>query len=374
MAGPALYDIQALIAAGINPKTGLPIKMGGKVEDGLYDKTRINLRVMDEQQAVGRYTWYNLPDGITSQMLERMVYYKGQLILFYLPQKEQFYFMPYALDGGLDFYGRYTGVHPIPFYASADDPDKENKPDPATLYLSTLKLQPLYDVLTPEELFEEGVDAFSKYCVILRDYTEQLSQNIIPRQQLNEPIVSLESKMLPYMNTALLTSTGVNAIRVNTEDERSNVTALNATLEHAALTGKPYIAAVGTVPFQEINNNTTARGEDYMLAMQSIDNFRLSSMGIDNGSLFEKKAHLLQAELQTSPTRLILQNGLETRQNFCDIVNSLWGLGIWCEASEAASGVDKNLDGELYSEQDQSGAASGAQPEVTTNEGGANNE
>jgi hypothetical protein len=32
------------------------------------------------------------------------------------------------------------------------------------------------------------------------------------------------------------------------------------------------------------------------------------------------------------------------RSNFCNIVNSIWGLGIWCETSEAALGMDKNGD------------------------------
>ena len=36
--------------------------------------------------------------------------------------------------------------------------------------------------------------------------------------------------------------------------------------------------------------------EEYMLAMQSLDNLRLSGYGIDNGGLFEKKAHELQTE------------------------------------------------------------------------------
>ena len=33
------------------------------------------IRILDEQDAVNRYRWYNLPDGITSQALERMLYY-----------------------------------------------------------------------------------------------------------------------------------------------------------------------------------------------------------------------------------------------------------------------------------------------------------
>lgn len=61
-------------------------------------------------------------------------------------------------------------------------------------------------------------------------------------------------------------------------------------------------------------------------------------------------------------TGLVLQDGLSIRQRFCDIVNSIWGLGISCELSETASGADMNMDGMLSDETDQSGEFQGEQP------------
>ena len=78
--------------------------MGAKLPD-----IKKFLRLVDEQ-----YTFYNLPADITSQELERMLYYKGQLCFFYDKDLEEFYFMPYALDGTIDFYGRYNTIHPVP--------------------------------------------------------------------------------------------------------------------------------------------------------------------------------------------------------------------------------------------------------------------
>ena len=43
-----------------------------------------------------------------------------------------------------------------------------------------------------------------------------------------------------------------------------------------------------------------------------------------------------------------MQDGASIRQNFCNIANSIWGLGIWCEPSENVSGADINGDGLLY--------------------------
>ena len=99
--------------------------------------------------------------------------------------------------------------------------------------------------------------------------------------------------------------------------------------------------------------------------MQAMDNLRLSFLGLDNGGLFQKKAHLLEAEQKanTGNAGLVLQDGLKQRQAFCDLVNSIWGLGIWCDISEVVEGIDKDGNGEISDQQDQSGAESGAQPE-----------
>lgn len=83
MAGPNLPNIAELIQAGINPKTGLPIKMGGSPSQ-LKEDIRKLLRIVDEQNAVNRYNWFNLPSGLTGEMIERILYYKGQLSFFYM--------------------------------------------------------------------------------------------------------------------------------------------------------------------------------------------------------------------------------------------------------------------------------------------------
>ena len=51
-------------------------------------------------------------------------------------------------------------------------------------------------------------------------------------------------------------------------------------------------------------------------------------------------------------TGLVYQDGLRLRQKFCDIVNSIWGLEIWCDASESVLGGDQNMDGFGYDVED----------------------
>lgn len=54
MAEPKLPQLDVLMQAGINPKTGLPLKFGGS-KFTLKEDIKKALRVIDEQDAVNRY-------------------------------------------------------------------------------------------------------------------------------------------------------------------------------------------------------------------------------------------------------------------------------------------------------------------------------
>lgn len=338
----ALYDPSILISAGIDPKTGLPIRFDDK---GCVQKADIKkqLRIVDEQNAVNRFTWYNLPEGLNGKLMERILYYKGQAMLFSLDNK--FYFLPYTLDGTIDVYGRYLGVTPLPFNGTAND-GKPDKP-----WIQGLTFNPVYEVELPEDYlnlsFEELEEKISKSCVLLKDYTEQYSQTNIARQILNDPILDIMSECFPFMRTALINSTGVQGMRVNTENEAASVYAANNAITKAAQEGKAKVPIVGNVDFQDLTGGNVAKAEEFLLAMQSLDNYRLSLYGLDNGGLFQKRSHVLQAEqeMNTGNVGLVLRDSLQCRQDFCDIVNSIWGLDIWCEPSEVVLGIDLTGDG-----------------------------
>ena len=316
MGNPKIPDLKTLIQAGFDPKTGLPNKIGTK--PCLKENVKKALRLIDEQDAVNRYTWYNLPCNITSQELERMLYYKGQLAFFYMEDLDEFYFMPYALDGTIDFYGRFNTIHPVPMTSGTDD--KAGKAQ--AQYLSNIKLNCIYGIKLPEDLTAEDL---TKSTVLLHDYSKQLSQTIIPRQIVNDGIIDIEAECIPFMRTALIEETGVMGVRVQDADQAAAVQDGANSLVNAAMNGDMYVPIVGQMEFQELTNGGTGKAEDYMLAMQSLDNFRLSLYGIDNGGLFEKKAHELQSEadINGGPVGLVLQDGLSIRQNFCNIVNSI---------------------------------------------------
>lgn len=360
----ALYDPNMLISAGIDPKTGLPIKF--EKELGCVSKSDIKrqLRIVDEQNAVNRFTWYNLPEGLNGRLIERILYYRGQGMLFFL--KDKFYFLPYALDGTIDVYGRFMSVTPLPFNGTANDGGK-NKP-----WIQGLSFKPVYDVILPEDYMDSSVeeitDIVENSCVLLKDYTEQYSQTNIARQVINDPILDVMSECFPFMRTALLNSTGVDGMRVNTENEAANVYAANSAITRAALEGRSKIPIVGNVDFQSLSGGETAKAEEFLLAMQSLDNYRLSLYGLENGGLFQKKSHMLEAEqeMNSGNVGLVLRDSLQCRQEFCTIANSIWGINIWCEVSETVIGLDTTGDG--IAGDDESGQKEAIQEEVETDD------
>lgn len=352
-----MVDINALIQAGIDPKTGLPRKFnnGDSAED-LFRDVRKVLRVIDEQDAVNRFTWYNLPLDMSGQDLERLLYYKGQLAFFYLEEINKFLCLPYALSGSIDVYGRFKTVHPIPFASGGKD-TKESKA--LADYLATKNFDVLYDVVLPEELIKDPDYYLTKCCVLIGDYSKQLSEIIIPRSELNAPIIDTMATCIPYMNTALMNATGVTGVKVNTADEAVQVNLASEGMKKAALNGGRYIPMAGNLDFQEISTSQVAKAEEYLLAMQSLDNFRLSTYGLENGGLFQKKSHMLEAEQKTNSgmNSLVMRDSLFKRQHSCNIINSVWGIGTYCTVSEEAIGLDYDGDAMAMTDEQQNNEA-----------------
>lgn len=361
--GPKLPIPELYYAAGIDPKTGKPLPM--KRTSTLKKDVLRTLEIIDRQDAVNRGTWYNLPTTISSQELERLLYLYGQLAFFYYEPLDTFFFMKYTLDGTLDFYGRFNQVHPLPIF-EGEKPTAAQKKQKELL--AEYKLKVVHSIL----LEEPNEETMTKSCVLLHDYSKGMSETIVPRCQLNAPILDAMAECIPFMMTSLLNNTGVKGMRVADANSSGAVLEANYTFKDAALNQLPNIPIVGNIEFQELTGSSAAKAEEYMLALQSLDNFRLSTYGIDNGGLFEKKAHTLEAEMAINggPVGLVLQDAVSIRQNFCNIVNSIWNLGIWYEPSENITKADANADGVVY-DRNNGGNQSGAGDE---NQEGGNEE
>ena len=355
--GPALFDITMWQRAGIDPKTGLPSRLitGCKLKTDV----KIQLRVKDEQDAVNRYSWYNIPMNLSTQEIERMLYQKFELIFFYFEPLDEFCLMPYAFDDGLDFYGRPIYVHPVPYATGMQTKNFLYKVlSMATqLIVSLLFTKLIVDYINEDGSLDENKakELLTHSAVIIRDYTPQFSENGIARVEMQDSLIDVMSDCIPYCRTALKNSTGVKGMKVNNEDEYSNVLMANEMLDRAALVGDQNIPVIGTQEFQDLSAGNVASAEEFLQAMQGFNNFRLSLYGLDNNGLYDKKAYVNNMQSGVSNVGLSLQDGLTQRQHSCNIINSIWGINFWSDISETVSGADKNMDGMSYEDQDQSG-------------------
>ena len=334
-------DLMLQLQAGIiDPKNKKYIE--NKEESVLKKNLKRDFEIIDRQDAINRFKWYNLPSGLTGQLIERILYFKGQGAFFYIPTDDNFYFLPYALSGTVDMYGRFTKITPLIFAGGNKTDDKP--------WIDGLIRKPVYSI----KLDEMDEQFFTESCVLLKDYSPAICETITPRCVLNDPILDVMADCIPFMRTSLISGTGIKGMRVDDSDQYKMVQDASKNIASAALKSEMYVPIISNLEIQELTNGPISKSEEYMLSLQSLDNFRLSTYGLENGGLFQKKQQMLQAEqaMNGGNVGLVMQDSLTIRQEFCDIVNSIWGLGISVEPSENITPGDQNYDGYYYDTSD----------------------
>lgn len=329
---PTIPDKESIKALGLDEKSLMDRVIFSPQKEAFAEQ----LRIIDQQQFLTRYKWYNLPYGLNENLMERILYDRGQAMFFYIEALDKFFFLPYTFSGNLDIYGRYTVCVPLPWRGT----DEAERPRDI-ISLETRK--PVYDF----QIEDMDWGDFTGKCVICYDRSLGAGQTITPRKTLNKAIIDYEADMLPYMHTSLMNSTGVSGMRVGSPDEMAQIRMASLSVQNAALNGIKWLGLTGRVDFQDIGLKGASQAQEYLLAMQSMDNFRQMGMGLGDGTLFQTRAHMLQTQADMAIGRVdgIYQDGLNRRQEFCNLVNSVFGLGIWCDVSEQATGYDKSLDG-----------------------------
>lgn len=321
--------VQTILSAGKNPKNGSIFRADGF---DLKGSIKSLLTINDEQAAINTFKWYNLPEGLDGNLIERILYYRGQGVFFYMETVERFFFLPFTLGSeGIDVYGRFKNITPLPFNGSVDTDEKP--------WIRGLEYDVVYDISDIEEYLD------TKKCVLISDFSKQISQTNISRNILNKGIIDIESDILPFMRTNLLNGTGVSGMQVQNEDESSNVLSASENVNKAALSGKKWIPIIGNAQFQDLTGSLLANIDTYLMSMQSLDNYRLQTHGMDSGGIFQKQAHMLESENQMNERKssYVLDDRKYQRQRACDLINNLFGLGIWCEPNEEALEMQEDM-------------------------------
>lgn len=303
------------------------------------EKYRRNIRVMDMLQAVNRYQWGALPLGLRSKLIERICYYRGNAMGYWDYDLNKYFLLPYSLtaedDQNIDFYGQYTRVKPYSFNGKSTD----NRNPTAkggrgkNIYLGTITRIPVYDMEELKALMMSKTEDWCRknLCIILRDYTQQMTENNVPRSITQEAFIDFQSEALPMMRTAMLKACMPKLVKTSDEGVVDSLLAELDTIENSIIEGKTMIPVTAFQDLQEIDNKNSGQViESMMKCYESINNIRKTFLGIPNDGAFKKNAHTLQDEQDTNQqsSDSILDDGLELRQEFADMFNRLFGLKI----------------------------------------------
>ena len=355
---------------------GIPVKpcKKGYSLDPIFDRIGDSLKDIDYQQYLTRFRWNNLPEGLDSELFERIMYFSGSAMFFYIKELDRFYFLPYGMSGeetetGIDFYGRFNRLKPYSFNGSTDGSgeNKANgKKSKADIYLSTQIRDNIKDIpfVSTEE---EARKIYENGAVICWDHTPGLAYWNNSRNRISQAYIKYMVKILIQTKSALINSSGFNLFAADGEQDNDimqmQIDAINGDRELGQ------IAAVVSKSLGNIENlqsNAPAAMQDFWASLQSADNLRLKSMGISNDGVQQKSQYMniQEQSMDINDSMQVYYNAFLERVKFAAIVNSIWGLDIYPEPLLLTQNQGNTSDSEGNEEGDKEQAQGGTQDEA----------
>ena len=336
-----MYDANTFIAAGVKmPKNILKysnsIDQNGKVIVPNILKCNLDYasvyNIMQEQnkiETLERYNWLNLPFGVTADIIERILFYRGKGVLYFNDKIGKFQFLPFALNKTIDEYGRYTRCNTLPFTGVSSKDEKGNKNQ--MLIYEDLEL--VYDLPYNREMLD-GIKKKKVVGIILNDSSLGVGQQPIIRSNYVQPILHLMATLMQIINTAMYGAADHNVLQVENESESDEIKEQIDAINQDILRGRRFTPVIGKLPIVPLKTSNTADLEGLFGTFNSLTNFLKSITGVANAGVFDKKAHLLQEEqkLNGSNSDDIYYNGLRMRQEFCLLLQAYYGYPTWCES------------------------------------------
>lgn len=310
--------------------------------DPMFEKLGVSIKYIDYQQFLTRFKWNNLPEGMDSELIERILYFSGSAMFFYIKELNRFYFLPYGMSGentevGIDFYGRFNRLKPYSFNGSTDG-SGEKKADGkritrSDLYLSTQIRDNIKDIPMVESE-EEARKIYENGAVICWDMTPQLAYQVDSRNRISQSYVKYIVQILIQTKSALINSSGFNLFSTDTEASTDimqlQIDAINADREKGKLSA---VVSNALGKIENLQSNAPSAMGDFWNSLVSADNLRLKSMGIRNDGLVQKSQYqnIQEQSIDINDAMQVYWNAFMERVKFSAIVNSIWGLGIYPE-------------------------------------------
>ena len=347
--GAKMYDLNSLVASGI-PLSDKMLKYGNAVDQNGIVVTKNPLHyglhynelfeIMKEQnyvETLERYMWTNVPFGLTPDLIERVLFFRGKGVFYFNYDVGKFQFLPFALNDRIDEYGRYTQCNTLPFIG-VDEVKEENGKRLVEAVVQDLEI--VYDLPYNEEMLNKFRNG-KPVGIILNDNSLAISQQPIIRANYVKPVLHMMATLMNIINCAMYGAADHNLLHVDNEGELESVKQGIDAINQNILEGKRFSYIGSSFAIEPIKTSNTADLEGLFNTFNSLNNFLKSITGIANAGVFDKKAHLLQEEQQLNGSNAddIYYNGLRQRQEFCLMVQAYYGYPIWCESKRAMSEV-----------------------------------
>ena len=349
--GAKMFDLNALAQSGI-PLSNEMLKYGNAVDQngvvvsanpldyGLhYDELFAIMREQNYVETIERYMWTNVPFGLTPDLIERVLFFRGKGVLYFNDAVGKFQFLPFALNDTIDEYGRYTRCNTLPFIGVDEvKKDPNSKKRMVSAVMEDLEL--VYDLPYNEEMLRIILEK-KPVGIILNDNTLAISQQPIIRANYVKPVLHMMATLMNIINCAMFGAADHNVLAVENESELKSINQGIDAINKNILNGKRFTAITSPLKIEPLKTSNTADLEGLFNTFNSLSNFLKSITGVANPGVFDKKAHLLQEEQQLNGSNAddIYYNGLRQRQEFCMLVQAYYGYPIWCESKRAMSEV-----------------------------------
>lgn len=352
MGQPTMVDITSLISAGvpINSKMlkyGNAIDQDGKTITGNPLNKNLNysslyeiMRKQNTIETLERYMWTNVPYGLTQDLIERVLFFRGKGIFYFNDNVGKFQFLPFTLNGDIDEYGRYLKCNTLPFTGvSETSKDGKSRKLQKAIYEN---LEIVYDLPYNTEMLKK-IKQRKPVGIILNDNSLDISQQPVIRANFVKPILHMMSTLIQIINTAMFGNADHSLVQIENESELESFNEQIEAINIDILKGKRFTPVVGKFPITPIKTSNTANLEGLFGTFNSLTNLLKSITGIANAGVFDKKAHLLQEEqrLNGSNSDDIYYNGLRLRQEFCLMIQAYYGYPVWCESKRSMSEVQE---------------------------------
>lgn len=306
---------------------------------GYYKPDKIKYKTIwqnyDFTQVCSRFIWKDLPNGLTSWNIERMLYFRGSLAGFKFAN--HVYILPYVVEGGLNPYGMPTKIKPILYNSGGLGGEKK-------YFADNFKLN--------VDQWGDETDDYS--AVILYDNIPYGQQGgAISRYYYNNIIINEIAETFARININVVVSNKKIFLQVKDPKQQR---VIQRELETAFGSESPFVLITSPLETQTIQSTNDYNADDLFNTIKNYDSIRCFMNGISSKSFgSEKKERLVSGELAGAEEEknLVLDMAYDMRKLFADLCNKKFGTNI--KVFKRTDEYSEQVDGNNMTEEEKEG-------------------